>query len=110
MSNKKRIRKKVLQLENKKLLNFYYRFDKAAKDAESASVSFLAFFNGVNIVINKIQDAKEKFVGTAKLFSEYQSGIDFSDNIVMSTKILDFINNVKALTGVDDMHSKRILG
>ncbi|MCX8533108.1 hypothetical protein [Chryseobacterium luquanense] len=76
MRNKKRISKRIKKIENKKLLNFYFRFDKAAKNAESATVSFLAFANGMNIVISKVQDAKEKFIGTAKLFSEHQMGIE----------------------------------
>jgi hypothetical protein len=109
MSNKKRINKKILQIEKKKLSNFYFRFDKAAKDAEKASVTFLAVVNGVNILISKIQDAKEEIIGTAKLYSEYQSGIDFSDTIIMTGEILGFLNDVRALTGVDDMESKRIL-
>lgn len=109
MSNKKRISKRTQKIENKKLLNFYLRFDKAAKAAESASVSFLAFVNGVNIVISKVQDAKEKFVGTAKLFSEHKMGFAFSDNIISSVEALNFINDVRALSAVDDMESKKIL-
>ncbi len=106
MSNKKRISKRIKKIENKKLLNFYFRFAKSANAAESAAVSFLAFVNGVDIVISKIQDAKEKFVGTAKLFPQHQMGIDFAVNILTTGESLSFINDVRALTGIDDMESK----
>ncbi|MBD8081145.1 hypothetical protein [Chryseobacterium caseinilyticum] len=106
MSNKKRISKKIREIESKRILRFKIRLNIACVGSSEA----VAVLDRVNKIllesILKMNNFQDRIV---RACSEYTYGFDVADQIRMNGKTLDFLYEVRKLSGVDDMESKRIL-
>lgn len=109
MSNKKRIYRRISQIEKKKVLNFYFCLDKAAKTAEKTVVSLGMIANGFFSMMKSMNVIADRMDREIKIYPEHQMGVDFADYLITTQEGLSFINDVRSLTGVDDMESKIIL-
>ncbi|MBO6184188.1 MAG: hypothetical protein J6O88_05760 [Chryseobacterium sp.] len=109
MSNKKRISKRIQEIESKKIKRFYFGIDNAGIAASNASIALGIMSDGFFKTVEILNNFSHRIGRGIKVFSEYQYGIDFADINLTTNESLSFINDVIALTGIDDMESKVIL-
>lgn len=96
MSNKKRIKKRISQLERLQWVRFAKAFENCAIQAEKAGAKIAK-------MLSSVYENKDALKRIVQVFDEHQQGIFFT-GIINDSEFDDFVFNMRKLTGYSEAY------